>query len=586
MKQIVCKSCGSKELVKQEGIFVCQHCNAKYSVEEIKKNGAESLMKRGWLSLEDSDWLQASEYFDKMLDIDPEYAPAYIGKLCSELAIENEADLANQGCPLDDYLNYKKALRFADADYRAKLTGYNQIIQERIKLERIEEERLQRYNELVQAKTKASTAKEYQMLAEQFRIMNDYKNVQELANECDALANKCDALKKRQKRVAIISVTVLGIACLLFIVLTIVDEKIRIKTKRENDNASFERARVLLQSSEEKTFVVYENTLNELNSISSSHEKYNEAQILKRKADSLLSEKCYKLGNKLFDEGKYSEVQSILDKISKNYEKYNEAQILKRKADSLLSVKNYGLGKELLDKRNYAEALPVLKKVNSEYYKEVNDMIVYADNMPKLTEAKSQLSAYVQNMELPRVSSKEFQSKLKSSDKPVVELQLVVMQFGVIAESISSYAKSFYKIESKYKSGEINNLKKELERLVTQARDKLKNEQRKEFPLLRQEFAKLLHKTGWRENIEVKAKGNGNSHLEFTNVMFANNANIDDFQKKLLIDTGVLNNIKLFRFKRVAYKWSKYDDEYTYYSYDTPADYVDVNENTMGEIKK
>jgi len=48
--------------------------------------GVESLMKRGWLLLEDSDMKQATEYFNKVLDIDPEYAPAYIGILSAELS--------------------------------------------------------------------------------------------------------------------------------------------------------------------------------------------------------------------------------------------------------------------------------------------------------------------------------------------------------------------------------------------------------------------------------------------------------------------------------------------------------------------
>ena len=37
MKQLVCEMCGSKDLVKQDGMFVCQACGTKYSVEEAKK---------------------------------------------------------------------------------------------------------------------------------------------------------------------------------------------------------------------------------------------------------------------------------------------------------------------------------------------------------------------------------------------------------------------------------------------------------------------------------------------------------------------------------------------------------------------
>jgi len=42
MKQLVCEMCSSKELVKQDGVFVCQSHIIKYSIEEAcgkVKNG-------------------------------------------------------------------------------------------------------------------------------------------------------------------------------------------------------------------------------------------------------------------------------------------------------------------------------------------------------------------------------------------------------------------------------------------------------------------------------------------------------------------------------------------------------------------
>lgn len=37
MKRLVCEMCGSTDLIKQDGVFVCQSCGCKYSVEEAKK---------------------------------------------------------------------------------------------------------------------------------------------------------------------------------------------------------------------------------------------------------------------------------------------------------------------------------------------------------------------------------------------------------------------------------------------------------------------------------------------------------------------------------------------------------------------
>lgn len=41
MSQLICEMCGSADLLKQDGVFVCQSCGCKYSVEEAKKMLAE-----------------------------------------------------------------------------------------------------------------------------------------------------------------------------------------------------------------------------------------------------------------------------------------------------------------------------------------------------------------------------------------------------------------------------------------------------------------------------------------------------------------------------------------------------------------
>ena len=114
--------------------------NTKVATQEI-----ESLYKRVLLFLKDDDFSKAKEYCERILDLDPEYAPAYVGKLCAELMIKNEACLINQEASLEKMPDYMKALRFADADYRAKLEKYNEEPkrkeEERIKLVRKELER-------------------------------------------------------------------------------------------------------------------------------------------------------------------------------------------------------------------------------------------------------------------------------------------------------------------------------------------------------------------------------------------------------------------------------------------------------------
>ena len=141
-----------------------------------------NLMKRGHLSLEESDWNQASEHFENVLKIDVEYAPAHIGKLCAELRVRSEKDLGDQARPISNNRNFELAVRFADAAYKKTLNGYEEKIQERIRQEL--------YDRLVQAKneaTKGASKKVWRELAEQFRAMNGYKNTVALAKECDAM---------------------------------------------------------------------------------------------------------------------------------------------------------------------------------------------------------------------------------------------------------------------------------------------------------------------------------------------------------------------------------------------------------------
>ena len=37
MKQLTCEMCGSTDLMKQDGVFVCQVCGTKYTLEEAKR---------------------------------------------------------------------------------------------------------------------------------------------------------------------------------------------------------------------------------------------------------------------------------------------------------------------------------------------------------------------------------------------------------------------------------------------------------------------------------------------------------------------------------------------------------------------
>lgn len=62
MKALVCELCGSNDFLKQDGVFVCQHCNTKYTLEEAKK-----LMIDGVVQVQGTVKVDTSDELNKLL---------------------------------------------------------------------------------------------------------------------------------------------------------------------------------------------------------------------------------------------------------------------------------------------------------------------------------------------------------------------------------------------------------------------------------------------------------------------------------------------------------------------------------------
>ncbi|MBU5626197.1 hypothetical protein KQI82_04580 [Oscillibacter sp. MSJ-2] len=98
MKQLTCEMCGSTELLKQDGVFVCQSCGTKYSIEEAKKMMVEGTVEvAGTVKVDSSDKIanylvmansaydagnqkEAENYCNKIIEIDPSNYEAWFLK--------------------------------------------------------------------------------------------------------------------------------------------------------------------------------------------------------------------------------------------------------------------------------------------------------------------------------------------------------------------------------------------------------------------------------------------------------------------------------------------------------------------------
>jgi tetratricopeptide (TPR) repeat protein len=157
-----------------------------YDVSNTVKSGTntniEALLKRAFLFLEDEEWDRANEYFENVLNEDPENGRAYIGKLTAEFKLKNPEELANIDDELENNSNYIKARRFGSADDCALLDEIIEKIAERKETQRKEK----CYNEAHSAKEKGK----YEYAEELFMSLTNYKDSEQQILECKKLAEE------------------------------------------------------------------------------------------------------------------------------------------------------------------------------------------------------------------------------------------------------------------------------------------------------------------------------------------------------------------------------------------------------------
>lgn len=155
------------------------------------------LLKRAFMFLEDGDWNSANEYCEKVLDIDPENAQAYLGKLLSELRLRKLEALKDQAEPFDHSNNYQKAIRFADDNLKTVLAGYIEHINNRNENARLDGI----YTRAKNAMSAANTESAYKEAATLFESINEYQDSTVLAQSCyeKAETERKDAVLKEAK---------------------------------------------------------------------------------------------------------------------------------------------------------------------------------------------------------------------------------------------------------------------------------------------------------------------------------------------------------------------------------------------------
>lgn len=145
-------------------------------VVESNNTDIAPLLKRAFIFLEDGNWKDADEYCERVLDLDPENAEAYLGKLMAELKVHKQDDLAKLETSFDESDNYIKAARYANEKLRDKLNSYLDVIRYN------DDEKM--YKISVDLMATAKTEEDFINLAESFELLENFKDSKELAVEC------------------------------------------------------------------------------------------------------------------------------------------------------------------------------------------------------------------------------------------------------------------------------------------------------------------------------------------------------------------------------------------------------------------
>lgn len=136
-----------------------------------------SLLKRAFMFLEDKDWQNADEYCEKVLDIDPENAQAYLGKLlaehqaCNLKALKERKQMFNLKSN-----NYTKCMRFGNDELKKLIDDSILCITNTV--------RENDYIEAVNTFRSAKTAQDFRKAADLFDLVSPYKDSQALSAQC------------------------------------------------------------------------------------------------------------------------------------------------------------------------------------------------------------------------------------------------------------------------------------------------------------------------------------------------------------------------------------------------------------------
>ncbi len=198
---------------------------------------AAPLLRRAFLFLEDGDWASADEYCERVLDLEPENAEAYLGKLMAELRCSRREALRACQAPFDGSDNYQKALRFGGAALQEELRGAAKTVREREAQRRLQA----RYEAAARRLQEPCTPEAYREAAAAFAHISGYRDADARAQDCLRRAEELEQRRaaeqaqrlRTQKRLRRTAIIALPAALALLVISIVVTQRIAYRQAEE-----------------------------------------------------------------------------------------------------------------------------------------------------------------------------------------------------------------------------------------------------------------------------------------------------------------------------------------------------------------
>ena len=162
--------------------------NKKKEMVAVKSDNLNIMMliKRAFMLIEDGEWEKADDIFEQVLNLEPENAEAYLGKLLAEYKAYSIDYLSKNSQPLSNNTNYKRILRHADTELKEKVISANEII-----LKRAEQEKENNRKELIyQEALKFQKYGRYEDAIEKYSSIFFYKDSKDQIDFCKRKINE------------------------------------------------------------------------------------------------------------------------------------------------------------------------------------------------------------------------------------------------------------------------------------------------------------------------------------------------------------------------------------------------------------